>query len=44
MRIAIEQLHSRVADYSVGPGADVVYKHEGVRAPSTLPIVFTARQ
>jgi cytochrome P450 len=43
LRVAIEQLHSRVADYSVAPGVDVAYKHEGVRSPVALPLVFTAR-
>ncbi|CAB4364138.1 MAG: cytochrome P450 [Actinobacteria bacterium] len=44
LRVAIEQFHRRVTDYSLAPGADPQYKWEGVRAPATLPIVFSARQ
>ncbi|MDO8364773.1 MAG: cytochrome P450 [Actinomycetota bacterium] len=43
LRIAIEQFHRRVSDYSLAPGAEPAYKWEGVRSPVTLPLIFAAR-
>jgi cytochrome P450 len=43
LRVAIEQFHRRVSDYSIAPGQEPVYKYEGVRSPVSLPLVFTAR-
>ncbi|CAB4364136.1 unannotated protein [freshwater metagenome] len=40
---AIDQLHRRVSDYWVTPGAEVDYEFAGVRAANHLPLSFTAR-
>jgi cytochrome P450 len=43
LRLAIDQFHRRVSDYGIAPGEEPVYKFEGVRHASRLPLVFTAR-
>jgi cytochrome P450 len=43
LRTAIDQLHRRLSDYWVTPGAQIEYQHEGVRAAVRLPLQFTAR-
>jgi cytochrome P450 len=43
LRVALDQFHRRVSDYSIAPGQEPVYKYEGVRSPVSLPLAFTAR-
>lgn len=40
LRVALEQLHERIPDYSVKPGEDPKYSM-GIRAVEYLPLVFT---
>jgi cytochrome P450 len=41
LRIALEELHRRIPDYRVTPGAEPVYINYGVRAALQLPLSFT---
>ena len=42
LRIALEELHRRIPDYRITPGAAPVYLNYGVRAAIQLPLSFTA--
>ena len=41
LRIALEELHRRIPDYHITPGAEPVYINYGVRAAVQLPLSFT---
>ena len=41
LRIALEELHRRIPDYRITPGAVPVYINYGVRAAIQLPLSFT---
>ena len=41
LRIALEELHRRLPDYHITPGAAPVYLNYGVRAAIQLPLSFT---
>ncbi len=41
LRVAIDQLHRRVADYWVPDGGSVEYEFAGVRQARSLPVAFT---
>ena len=41
LRIALEELHRRIPDYRITPGAAPVYLNYGVRAAIQLPLSFT---
>ena len=41
LRIALEELHRRISDYRITPGAAPVYINYGVRAAMKLPLSFT---
>ena len=43
LRTAVGTLHQRLASYSIAPGEEPVYNHEGVRAATFLPLVFEPR-
>lgn len=43
LRTAIGTLHQRLASYTIAPGEEPVYSHEGVRAATYLPLVFERR-
>jgi cytochrome P450 len=43
LRVALEQLHRRIPDYSIAEGHEPGYTGIGVRTVSPLPIVFDAR-
>jgi len=40
LRVALEQLHERIPDYSIKPGEEPKYTM-GIRAVDYLPLVFT---
>jgi cytochrome P450 len=40
LRVALEQLHERIPDYAIKPGAEPKYS-VGIRAVEYLPLVFT---
>ena len=42
LRVAIEEFHRRIPDYTISPGATVTYQNYGVRAAINLPITFPA--
>ena len=41
LRIALEELHRRIPDYRITPGAEPIYINYGVRAAIQLPLSFT---
>jgi cytochrome P450 len=41
LRTALDTLHKRLASYAIAPGEESAYNHEGVRAATYLPLVFT---
>ena len=41
LRIALEELHRRIPDYRITPGAEPMYINYGVRAAIQLPLSFT---
>ncbi len=41
LRVAIDELHRRLADYEITPGDEPHYNHAGVRAAEHLPLTFT---
>jgi cytochrome P450 len=41
LRIALEELHKRIPDYRITPGAEPTYINYGVRAAVHLPLPFT---
>lgn len=43
LRVALDQWHRRVADYSIDPEGTPDYRFEGVRQAKVLPLVFDAR-
>ena len=42
LRVAIREFHSRIPDYSIAPGAELLYT-PGIRSIEHLPIVFDAK-
>jgi len=43
LRTAIGVLHERLERYTIAPGKEPVYSHEGVRAATYLPLSFHVR-
>jgi cytochrome P450 len=41
LRIALEELHRRIPDYRITPGAEPIFINYGVRAAIRLPLTFT---
>lgn len=41
LRVALRELHRRVPDYELAPGAGLTYAPSSMRAAETVPVVFT---
>ncbi|KAA9156747.1 cytochrome P450 [Amycolatopsis acidicola] len=41
LRIALEEIHRRMPDYALAPGAEPSFHHSQVRGVESLPLVFT---
>ncbi|HXY93957.1 MAG TPA: hypothetical protein VEP49_15865 [Acidimicrobiia bacterium] len=44
LRAALGTWHERVPDYSIAPGQEPVYSHDGVRMVDPLPLVIRPRR
>jgi cytochrome P450 len=42
LRVALEEFHKRIPDYSIADGAEIHFS-PGIRQADTLPLVFTAQ-